>query len=188
MVVARLERGACKGARPRHWRVSWYKEIVLGTGKYMRVFLGLIRFVRSVWQCVFSSSLQIVRSWLSHMLNTPQTSQTPRFSCWSQVVGQIFSSDCASPLIHWMSRRFDLLRLRSSKRMCLHSWTSALAIFEFTRAMDSSEDWEEKKDVGKGAGIHPFWSSSTNRTFEAHDLMLSNCYAVKFSSPCQVDF
>jgi hypothetical protein len=43
----------------------------------------------------------------------------------------------------------------------LHHESKHLAILEFTCAMDSSEDWEEKKDAEKGADTHPFWSSST---------------------------
>jgi hypothetical protein len=37
----------------------------------------------------------------------------------------------------------------------IHEKSKRLAILEFTRAMDSSEDWEEKKDSGKRSRYAP---------------------------------
>jgi hypothetical protein len=58
----------------------------------------------------------------------------------------------------------------------VHQKSKRLAILEFTRAMDSSEDWEEKKDAEKKARypLLEFFirKAVAKRTFEAHDLML----------------
>ncbi len=127
----------------------------------------------------------------------------------------------------------------------VHQKSKRLAILEFTRAMDSSDDWELQKDAEKRKRYDPVleffnslpdrqgWSllqfnftvgvrgsistedrtdplyfvstlkalgisSLVNleknrkrvakRTFEAHDLMLRNYHAVKFSSSSSVDF
>ena len=43
---------------------------------------------------------------------------------------------------------FAFLNLRPDG-YALHHKSKRLAILEFTRAMDSSEDWEEKKDAEK---------------------------------------
>jgi hypothetical protein len=80
----------------------------------------------------------------------------------------------------------------------LHQKSQRFAILEFTRAMDASEEWEEKKFAEKRSRYAPFWISSilkalditsrvnlekirkmvTKRTFDAHDLMLRSYYAV----------
>jgi hypothetical protein len=48
----------------------------------------------------------------------------------------------------------------------VHQKSKRLAILEFTRAMDSSEDWELKKDAEKRKRYAPF--CSRNRTISNH--------------------
>jgi hypothetical protein len=91
------------------------------------------------------------------MPDTLQTSRTPRF-LWSPVVEQIFSPDCATLMDEQKIRPLTAQELQANvsgfldlrpDRYALHHLSKHLAILEFTRAMDSSEDWEEKKDAEK---------------------------------------
>ena len=54
----------------------------------------------------------------------------------------------------------SLLDLRPDS-YAIHQKGKRLAILEFTRAMDSSEDWEEKKDAEKRSRYAPGWNAST---------------------------